>query len=107
MTNNKYQITNGKYCGLLVLSLSDLRRDVSTLNLTGSSAGDRFNKVNDFWTFEIGERCAAMGNQSSFGRFASKHHCGGYFFAKNSILNAERDRFCHRRVSEQHFINLA
>src|SRR6266540_4080277 len=44
-------------------SLGDLGRHIAALNLSGGGARDRLDDVNHFWTFELGERRAAMGDQ--------------------------------------------
>ena len=81
-------------------SLGDLGRHIAALNLSGGGARDRFDDVNHFWTFEIGERRAAMGDQFRFGRLARECYRRRHFFAVNPIRDAEAHRFADgRRLS--------
>src|SRR5262245_25758681 len=88
-------------------SLGDLSRHIAALNLSGGGARDRLDDVNHFWTFEIGERRAAMGDQLRFGRLARECYRRRDLFAVNPVRDAEAHRFSYRLVGEQHFINLS
>src|SRR5262245_2943855 len=87
--------------------LGDLGRHIAALNLSGGGARDRLDDVNHFWTFEIGERRAAMGHQLRFGRLARECYRRRHLFAVNPVRDAEAHRFSYRLMGDQHLINLS
>src|SRR5262249_38226536 len=85
-------------------SLGDLGRHIAALDLSGGGARDRLDDVDHFWTFEIGERRAAMGDQLRFGRLARECYRRRHLFAVNPVRDAEAHCLSYRLMSKQRFI---